>query len=192
MPVALPNWENAFRSLFDHKLARRPPMGLNPGYNLPPARNIVSPTKPETVRLLFHGWLRIREMILTRLNGPSLCLASKQWRCLLEVAGWKFSHPDISTVTGRRHSEMRDLLRRLANISSSSLEDISLRPVTWRGRSLPSAESLTVRVGQEIIWELQELGFRNDLIALDRRLDNSGMNAAERRSLINSCWEGTA
>jgi hypothetical protein len=192
MPLPLQNWASAFRSLFDHNLARHPPAGLNPGYSLPPVRNILSPTKPETVRLLFHGWLRIRETILTRLNGPSMSLPSKQWRCLLEVAGWKYGHEDVATVTGRRHSDMRDLLKRFSNISSSDNEDFSLRPVSWRGASFAPSESLTVQVGQEVIWELQELGFRNDLIALDKRLDNSGMNAAERRGLLNSCWEGTA
>ncbi|KIK53581.1 hypothetical protein GYMLUDRAFT_250286 [Collybiopsis luxurians FD-317 M1] len=126
MPVPLQNWANALRYLSNHALAWHPLAGLNPSFSLPPARNILSPTKPETVRLLFHSWLRIHELILTQLNRPSsLCLTSKQWRCLLEVAGWKYGHVDVSTVTGWRHGKMRELLRRLLNILNSNNENIS-------------------------------------------------------------------
>ncbi|KIK50554.1 hypothetical protein GYMLUDRAFT_106377, partial [Collybiopsis luxurians FD-317 M1] len=183
----------ALRILSEHNQALRPLSGIKPGFWLPPVRNIVSPVKAETVRLLFHGWLRIREMVLTQLSNPSLCLISKQWRGLLEVAGWRYSHADVATMTGQRHSEMRQLLRRLANISDShDNNDISVLPVFWNGTALALDADLPIRVGQEIIWELQELGFRNDLVALDKRLDDSKMDAAQRRSLLNGCWEGTA
>ncbi|KIK50854.1 hypothetical protein GYMLUDRAFT_146068, partial [Collybiopsis luxurians FD-317 M1] len=184
----LPNWSSALRILSEHNQALRPPPGVKSGYRVPPVRNIISPTKAQTVRLLFHGWLRIRKIILTQLNGLPLCLTSKQWRCLLEIAGWRHGDADAPTLTGQCQSEMRLLLNWLYNLRQSSAENISLQPVSWNGHPLPIDNDLSVQIGQEIIWELQEYGFRSDLVALDQRLDESNMDAAQRRSLLNGCW----
>ncbi|KIK50017.1 hypothetical protein GYMLUDRAFT_141656, partial [Collybiopsis luxurians FD-317 M1] len=184
--------ESALRSLSEHNQALRSPSGVNSGFRVPPVRNIISPAKSETVRLLFHGWLRVRDVILTQLNGSSLSLTSKQWRCLLEVCGWKYNDVDPSTATGKRQMEMRVLLDRFCNTSHSNSEDFSVRPVFWGGSSLSAATDFPTDIGREIIWELQELGFRNDLIALDKHVDESKMRPAERRALLNGCWEGTA
>ncbi|KIK56401.1 hypothetical protein GYMLUDRAFT_118697, partial [Collybiopsis luxurians FD-317 M1] len=183
--------EAALRSLSEHNQALRTPVGVNSGFWLPPVRNIVSPQKPETVKLLFHGWLRIREIILTQLNGNPLQQSSKDWRCLLEVAGWRYSDVDVPTAMGKRHSYMCRLLSRLCKCSpESDSEDISLQPVVWEGTVLSTTEDFPLQFGQEILWELQELGFRNDLVTLDRHLDENGMTQVERRSLLNGCWEG--
>ncbi|KIK65177.1 hypothetical protein GYMLUDRAFT_144470, partial [Collybiopsis luxurians FD-317 M1] len=184
--------ERALRVLSEHNQALRTPAGVDAGFRVPPIRNIISPAKAETVQLLFHGWLRIRDVILTHLYGTPMRLTSKQWRCLLEVAGWRYGDPDIPTATGQRHTESRGILKRLYFRSDSETEDLSTVPISWNNRTLSKVEDLPTALGREILWELQELGFRNDLIALDTHLDRSDMNPAERRSLLNGCWEGTA
>ncbi|KIK53803.1 hypothetical protein GYMLUDRAFT_250126 [Collybiopsis luxurians FD-317 M1] len=175
MPKPLLNWASALRILSEHNQALCPPSGVKPGFQLPPIQNIISPAKAETVQLLFHSWLRIHEMILTQLNNLTLCLLSKQWQGLLEVAGWRFGHPDVATMTDSQHQQ-----------------DISVQPVSWNGVTLSLDVDLPIWVSQEIVWELQELGFQNDLIELDKQLDTSKMDATQRRSLLNACWEGMA
>ncbi|KIK52154.1 hypothetical protein GYMLUDRAFT_251498 [Collybiopsis luxurians FD-317 M1] len=71
-------------------------------------------------------------------------------------------------------------------------EDFSVRPVFWGGSSLSAATDFLTDIGREIIWELQELGFQNNLITLDKHVDESKMRPAERRALLNGCWEGMA
>ncbi|KIK62155.1 hypothetical protein GYMLUDRAFT_120693, partial [Collybiopsis luxurians FD-317 M1] len=194
MPTAIDSWERALRILSDHNQALCPPPGVNSAFWVPPVRNIISPVSPETVRLLFQGWLRLHEMVITQLGGGSpLHLTSKQWRSLLEVAGWRYGEPDTPTTTGKRRSEMGQLFNQLCYSSATpGIEDISRRLVSWNGTPLVLHEEIPPHIGREIIWEILELGFRNDLVMLDSMLNDSSMNPAERRSLLNACWEGTA
>ncbi|KIK50263.1 hypothetical protein GYMLUDRAFT_183022 [Collybiopsis luxurians FD-317 M1] len=193
MPSPLHNWEAELQSLSDYNQALQTPTGVNSGYWLPPIQNIVSPQRPEMVKLLFHRWLQICEVILTQLNGNPLQKSSKDWQCLLEVAGWRYSDPDILTITGQCHSQMHQLLNHLCKCSpKNDSENISLQPVSWNSAVLSTTENLPFDFGWEILWELQELGFRNDLVTLDRYLNDSHMMQAEWWSLLNACWKGTS
>ncbi|KAJ3831040.1 hypothetical protein F5878DRAFT_495093, partial [Lentinula raphanica] len=46
-------------------------------------------------------------------------------------------------------------------------------------------------IASQIIWELTELSFRQDLITLDRRLDTSGLSVTQRNALLDACWVGS-
>lgn len=48
------------------------------------------------------------------------------------------------------------------------------------------------RIAREILWELCEVNFRNDVLALDKHLDTSGMNLLDRQDLVGKCWIGTS
>ncbi|KAJ3963567.1 hypothetical protein EV361DRAFT_781217, partial [Lentinula raphanica] len=42
-----------------------------------------------------------------------------------------------------------------------------------------------------ILWEISELSFRQDLIALDRGVDQSGQSLIEPNALLDRCWVGS-
>ncbi|KAJ3762572.1 hypothetical protein EV360DRAFT_25529, partial [Lentinula raphanica] len=41
-----------------------------------------------------------------------------------------------------------------------------------------------------ILWEICELSFRQDLVALDKYMDKSSLSLIERNALIDECWQG--
>ncbi|KAF9256938.1 hypothetical protein L218DRAFT_158860 [Marasmius fiardii PR-910] len=43
----------------------------------------------------------------------------------------------------------------------------------------------------EMLWELYELNFCQDLVALDNCLDESGMNLSARCTALDACWFGS-
>ncbi|KIK55259.1 hypothetical protein GYMLUDRAFT_175831, partial [Collybiopsis luxurians FD-317 M1] len=167
--------------LSDYNQALHPPPGVNSAFWVPPVHNILSPVNPETVRLLFQGWLRLHEMVITQLcSGLPLCLTSKQWRSLLEVAGWRYSEPDMPMTTGKCHSDMRQLLNwHCYSSATPESEDFSLQPVSWNSKPLVLHKEIPLHIDCEVIWEILELSFWNDLVMLDSMLDNSSMNLAE-------------
>lgn len=55
---------------------------------------------------------------------------------------------------------------------------------------MSSMEVPRPNIVREILWELCELNFRNEFIALDRALDQSRMVEVDRRQLLGKCWEG--
>ncbi|KAF9041864.1 hypothetical protein BDP27DRAFT_1185987, partial [Rhodocollybia butyracea] len=161
------------------------------GFRVPPARCIVSPAKTETVAKLFQAWLRIRPGILNNLGNPSskvhIALSAKQWRSMLDVSGGLYTGDTTgSTRTARHHLEMRQLLER----AKIDLGGPTTMLTYWRGNLVSSMEVPRPDIVREILWELCELNFRNEFIALDRALDQSKMVEVDRRQLLEKCWEG--
>ncbi|KIK57519.1 hypothetical protein GYMLUDRAFT_172668 [Collybiopsis luxurians FD-317 M1] len=181
MPTAIDSWEKALQILSNHNQALCPPPRVNSAFWVPPVCNIISPANPEMVRLLFQSWLQLHEIILTQLgSGLPLRLTSKQWQSLLEVMGWRYGKPNIPTTTGQHHHEMHQLLNQLC-ISSAAHEgkDISLWLVSWNGTPLILHEDIPPQISHEIIWEILELSFHNDLVMLNSQLNNSSVELAE-------------
>ncbi|THU93536.1 hypothetical protein K435DRAFT_615750, partial [Dendrothele bispora CBS 962.96] len=144
------------------------------GYFLPDPDMIISSPNDETKKRLAYSWLKLRELFICRLSSrlagsvPTL-LHNQQWRHLLAVAaGIKYS---AETESGQKHEEMRRLLAEYVDETRSGiqlkLENLSSAPVTWRGRDFAASEELSPTVVQEIVWEISEISFRLELMALD-------------------------
>ncbi|KAJ3963247.1 hypothetical protein EV361DRAFT_766941, partial [Lentinula raphanica] len=46
-------------------------------------------------------------------------------------------------------------------------------------------------IASQILWEIFELSFRQEFIALDRILDNSDLPLPQRNALLDACWVGS-
>ncbi|THU99076.1 hypothetical protein K435DRAFT_659668, partial [Dendrothele bispora CBS 962.96] len=167
------------------------------GYFLPDPDMIISSPNDETKMRLAYSWLKLRELFIFRLSSrlagsmPTL-LRNQQWRHLLAVAaGIKYS---AETESGRKHEEMRQLLVEYVDETRSGirlkLEHLSSAPVTWRGRDFAASEELSPTVVQEIVWEISEISFRLELMALDRSLAPHA-DWEQRQSVLGDCWMGT-
>ncbi|KAJ3738028.1 hypothetical protein EV360DRAFT_23699, partial [Lentinula raphanica] len=199
MPSAVPAWSQALalHSTFNQSLRR----SEESGYFLPPPRLLDVPENSTTRAFYYRAWLKIRPVILQYLNSSRKpkCLSAKRWRCLLDVVGGHSSEKNSEGKSGMTknsayRAEMRNHLKTLVAQNSSDsfdlndleprIEEFSGQPVDCRTEPPPK------EIASQIIWELTELSFRQDLITLDRRLDTSGLSVTQRNALLDACWVG--
>ncbi|KIK61232.1 hypothetical protein GYMLUDRAFT_109604, partial [Collybiopsis luxurians FD-317 M1] len=184
--------EQALKLLADYNQTYISPVHIDSRFSLPPIRKIASSNNPQVVAKLIFGWLRIRSLVLSKLPAQDWRAGSKEWRCLLEVAGGIYDEgKDQDTLASRRHAEMKIRLRDLG-AEEIDIDQISECPVFWDGKPLPLADIPPFEVIRQILWEIAELGFRQDLVSLDRCLDESGMSLVDRAEMLNRCWKGSA
>ncbi|KAJ3778110.1 hypothetical protein FB446DRAFT_798333 [Lentinula raphanica] len=195
MPPAIPAWSRALENHSTYNQSLRRPENVESGYFLPPPRVIDGPSNPTTRAFYYRSWLKIRPFILQSLDGLTkpVNLSAKRWRCLLDVIGGHTSNTPTSKNSILRN-EMRILLETLMGSSSHSfsfddstpqIEEFLGQPVDCRNDPPPQ------KIASQIIWEICELSFRQELLVLDRRLDNSGHSLAERDALLDACWVGS-
>ncbi|TFK61643.1 hypothetical protein BDN72DRAFT_903934 [Pluteus cervinus] len=161
----------------------------------------------------FKTWLKWRSALLYRLsipNNPSTALSAKVWKGLLslnfELPGPAKAKKEASK-TGRMTKTQRtvdaaeqflqvciDAVNSTSTMSSSlSISTSNTIPITWNGKPF---NLLTEADHQEILWELCELNFRYELVALDARAFDTarpltGSSTAKPKShqdLINDCF----
>ncbi|KAK1234577.1 hypothetical protein PQX77_002219 [Marasmius sp. AFHP31] len=191
LPSVVPAWSDALHSLAHHDLTIPPPPGHNRGYWLPPPRLFVSPADNKTKALLICNWLKVRRVTIYRVSIEAPCLSYKQWRSYMNISGSNDSQVS-QTSTGKRHESMQALLNDFLRSHHLSLRYNELRGVSasWKDNEITDTVLPPRRVVQEILWELFELGFRQELLALDSQLDQSSMETWERQNILDSCWTG--
>ncbi|KAJ8074360.1 hypothetical protein PM082_009976 [Marasmius tenuissimus] len=191
LPPSVSAWSDALRTLSHHDLTIPPPPGHDRGYWVPPARLFVTPDRDESKLTLLRNWLRLREVIIFRATTGASRLSVKDWRSLLTISGGD-SKKVSDTRSGKRHDSMRTLLKDFLTENSLSLKYDELPGIAakWRGVEISDEKLPGTTVVQEILWELTELSFRQELVALDGELDTSDVGKWERQNLLDGCWKG--
>ncbi|KAF9060482.1 hypothetical protein BDP27DRAFT_1430050 [Rhodocollybia butyracea] len=199
MPLSIPIWENALKLLSNYNQSLPKSSEINGGYYLPPPRFFISPQNATTRCILYHGWLRIRELVLYLLASPtcdSLCLSYKEWHALSDITSgfWSPNSSERETKRGKHHVQMMEVVERSLQQSSVSLklEVIAFQFTCWQGKELFRSELPEAAICRRILWEVNELNFRQELIALDRQLDTSHATSVGRRDMLDACWVGSA
>ncbi|KAJ3764707.1 hypothetical protein FB446DRAFT_795824 [Lentinula raphanica] len=197
MPPAISTWSRALEYHSTYNQSLRRPETVESGYFLPPPRLIDGPSNPSTRAFYYRSWLKIRPLILQSLNGSTkpVNLSAKQWRSLLDVVGGHSPNTSMITKNSILRNEMRILLETLiagSSSHSSILDDFTPRIEEFFGQSVDCRnEPPPQEIATQILWEILELSFRQELVALDRQLDNSGLSLAERDALLDACWVGS-
>ncbi|THU79179.1 hypothetical protein K435DRAFT_845547 [Dendrothele bispora CBS 962.96] len=110
------------------------------------------------------------------------------------VPVWTGIKYSAATESGRKHEEMRQLLAGYVDETRSGiqlkLENLSSAPVAWRGKDFTGSEELSPTLVQEIVWEISEISFRLELMALDRYL-LPHLDWEQRQSVLGDCWLGS-
>ncbi|KAJ3834206.1 hypothetical protein F5878DRAFT_495698, partial [Lentinula raphanica] len=181
----------ALHSTFNQSLRR----SEESGYYLPPPRLLDGPENTSTRAFYYRAWLKIRPVILKNLSQKPKCLSAKRWRCLLDVVGGHSSEQNPGKAKNDVYRvEMRSLLNTLVaqnSPDSFSLDDLEPRIEEFHGKCVDCRNEPPPReIASQIIWELTELSFRQDLVVLDRRLDTSGLSLTQRNALLDACWSG--
>ncbi|THU79081.1 hypothetical protein K435DRAFT_562487, partial [Dendrothele bispora CBS 962.96] len=143
------------------------------GYFLPQPMSLISSDNELRKAYLLSTWVKLRPLFLWILAHPGdtsrIALKGPQWRSILDLAsglGYK-----AGTQTSKTHSEMEQLLRKLVSDRRHGVElDLTKLPATpayWQGQQLSVEKQPPSQVTRQILWELYELSFRLELMALD-------------------------
>ncbi|KAJ3724481.1 hypothetical protein C8R42DRAFT_550747, partial [Lentinula raphanica] len=192
----VPVWSRALAVLSTYNQSLRRPETVDCGYFLPPPRLLDGPATTSLRAFYYRSWLRIRPLILQSLNGLTdpVNLTAKRWRSLLDIVGGHPSEKPEKSKNAIYRNEMRILLEtRIAktNTRSFSLDDLEPRAEEFAGRLIDcTTEPPPSEVASQILWEISEISFRQEFVALDRLLDNSGLPLPQRNALLDACWIG--
>ncbi|KAJ3970823.1 hypothetical protein EV361DRAFT_992937 [Lentinula raphanica] len=170
MPPTVLVWSRALAVLSTYNQSIRRPETVDCGYFLPPPRLLDAPATPLLRTFYYRSWLKLRPIILQNLNGLAkpVNLSAKRWRSLLDVVG---GHPAGKPETSK-------------NAVYTQFE--------FAGQQVDcSAEPPPSKVASQILWEISEISFRQELVALDRLMDNSILPLIERNALLDACWVGS-
>jgi len=179
-------------------------------YALPPPFLFVT-TNATRFKQAISSWLHLRAMWLTQLRvapDGSLLLKNQTWRDILKfsLGGPPGEH---TTVGGDNMAKIQSDFQKLGMAVSSNGRVITMRNgqllqeshdmyigaarsndfVSWKGRPINlDGETIPPYVIMDILYELHELGFRQDLIQLDRCLNRAEDDIQLRQDRLRRCW----
>ncbi|KAJ8072103.1 hypothetical protein PM082_015661 [Marasmius tenuissimus] len=147
-------------------------------------------------------------LLRTSLSSSSVVPGSSQgapsWKSALEaLSSYNSTLPAPDSVGGANpgagpsdpkqvsHSkEMREVLQDFIQKSGLSLKPDNLDGIkpSWEGMKLEEGQLPSSRIVHEIMCELFELNFRQELLVLDSQLNGSSMSLFNRWCLLDACW----
>ena len=186
LPPAAPAWADALKAIDQSPqcIKKDAPKKV---YALPVPSLFVTPSNDQKKISYLMTWIKFRAAWIWCLESQAnMAVSTQTWRDFL---GMNFNKAaNDQTAAGQRHELMKRLMgdtldKPGLSTSSSSGSQVAL----WRGQQLEDNVMLPLTVVHEILWELYELSFRYELLALDRRLsqDHDQQN-------INACFPGSS
>ena len=169
MPPSIPSWDRAMRAV--DRSARANPTTDRWGYWIPEPALLLGPKDSVRTQRYLLNWVQAQPVWLYMLQVPGAGterVPPQAWRDFLNGIP---DQPSSVTRTGKRAFEIkrvfgrvfadRDLCPSAAGVGEAEVE------AEWHGRRL-TLSAVDARVGPCIVWEAFELGFRYELLALDR------------------------
>ena len=154
-------------------------------------------TDEKRARFLYN-WLCNRAALIFHFSSSSSSarpLSNRHWRSLLNYGGTiEGTSSNGLTKSSQLRLEMQQLLGNCLEEAGVAL-DTSSSPsaVFWREAELSIGTVPNRRTTQEILWELYELNFRFELVALDQRaqltpVEESEAQVLSRQLLLMACF----
>lgn len=191
LPPAIPTWRTALESV-DVNAAKFVYPEVYPtdlGYVFPEPASFLSIQSSDRQKGFFQTWLRYRHALIYRVSSGGFDaqpMPNTVWRTLLShdfVA--KGNAAKAGTKSQKTHEMTKDFLQSCLDAEGVEIGDSDdlNAPVTWNGKAF---ESLGREEYEEIIWELAELNFRFELLALDARATTD--SPSSRQGLVSACF----
>jgi hypothetical protein len=157
------------------------------GYVFPEPASFMSIQSPDRQRAFFHSWLKYRPALIYRMSSDgsdARPMPNTVWRTLLSLEYVGKDHPGNSATRSQKLREtVKDFLQNCLEDEGVKLGNVDTNAnVTWNGKAF---ESLGREEFEEILWELAELNFRFELLALDSRASTSNV---DRQKLVSNCF----
>ncbi|KAJ7107471.1 hypothetical protein C8R44DRAFT_885477 [Mycena epipterygia] len=164
MPTTISLWASALAAV---DRSRPPSCGadLPQLYVMPEPALLASPDDQARRRMLYHHYSLLRDALMFRLgygdgDEPHALLTTQQWRDI--VQGKITKQGKAGSRAQARSASLEDLLR--PAFSACSMDDLTGFPV-----SPDAVPPLDVNRTKELLWELAEINFRYEFLALDAR-----------------------
>lgn len=185
LPPVAPAWAAALKGIDQstQRLTKDTPKKV---YALPEPALFVTPSNDQKKISYLMTWLKCRPAWIWLLDTQgNMAVSAQTWRDLL---GMNFNKAaNDQTLAGKRREQMKKLMGNAVDRPGLSYPSGSgSQVVVWRGQQLADNVMPPVKVVHSILWELYELGFRYELLALDRRLSRDH----DQRN-INACFPGS-
>ncbi|TFK58061.1 hypothetical protein BDN72DRAFT_907124, partial [Pluteus cervinus] len=177
------------------------------GYILPEPAGLIAVQNPERQRSMFQFWLKFRSAFIYQATSSRTGATPNSatfWRKLLGQDFEKAGPPPVSN--GTKTSKLRDCVQDYiakcvdnVNLTCTDSSQLSLLPMNtvpavWLGTPSASLESAHL---EQILWELTELNFRFELVAMDNwahepkpQQSPSDPPPADRQGLVEACFWG--
>ena len=165
MPPALPAWREALAAVDRSRPAKRG-QGLW-GYWIPEPALLLGPKTEERARRYLAHWLRVRAAWTYLLASPEPTVTRVQpqwWRDLLNGDTVR-NLPEGDSRRAQRLVKVKEVFGKMLDIAD--YVGLEASSVMWFSYRVEVPEPSLCPV---IVWELHELGFRYELLALDRVL----------------------
>ena len=187
MPPPIPSWSEALAAV-DRSMPQRPADQLW-GYWIPePALLLGSKDEARQIRYVTN-WIRARPIWLYLLHVPGsrACNVGTQfWRSFLNGIP---DNTSATTRTGKRILEIKNVFGGV--FSDDRFDPETNASVYWHGSQF---ERVPEGLVPTVIWEVFELGFRYELLALDRYVrpsaSRSHLEEAHREDLLGMVFPG--
>ncbi|KAI1788155.1 hypothetical protein LXA43DRAFT_666034 [Ganoderma leucocontextum] len=187
MPPPIPSWSEALAAV-DRSAPARASDELW-GYWIPEPALVLGPKDDERQSRYLMNWVRARPIWLYLLHVPETraCRVPPQfWRSFLNGVP---DDPTSTTRNGRRLIEIKNVFGDV--FREEDVDPATDAAVTWHGRHF---QSVPDALAAAVIWEMFELGFRYELLALDRFLRPpecaSRPEEARREDLLGKIFPG--
>lgn len=193
------------------------------GYAFPDPGLFIGVTTPEGQAKFFYNWLKYRPAMINRLaghNSNAKPLSSQEWRTMLHlpIPELPAPHPQPQatsslplsllptrptsqpsaraaepTRSAKRLEEIQSLIRDCLKVDGIQLIETPANEMVWQDQQLIPGELPDQRLAQEILWELYELNFRFEFMALDLRAHTGPAASTDhfsREALLLQCFPG--
>jgi hypothetical protein len=142
---------------------------------------------PDRQRAFFYSWLKYRTVLIYRMSSggsDARPMPNTVWRTLLSLEYVGNNQAGNSATRSQKLREaVKDFLQNCLEDEGVQLSDVDTNAdVTWNGKAF---ESLGREEFEEILWELAELNFRFELLALDSRASTKNVDC---QKLISDCF----
>ena len=151
------------------------------GYWIPDPGLLLGPQNPKRLQTYLMNWLRARPVWLYVLQcpgyeSPTHGLSTQVWRDFLHGVP---DDPKSHTKTGKRAYQIKQVFGDI--FSDQELDPSATGEAQWREHQF---EKVNDQIGPLVVWEIFELGFRYEFLALDRAM-RSGALEKERFALLS-------
>lgn len=156
------------------------------GYLFPEPASFTSIQDPNRRTTFFRTWLKYRPVLLYRVVDPTASPEPQNnyfWRQLLSDR-----EPNAQNSNSTRASTIQALVKQFLEGCQANAADVveRLGEIAWDSKPF---ELLGDNEYEEILWELTELNFRFELLALDALL-TSGASDFDRQQMVENCFSG--
>jgi hypothetical protein len=193
-PPAIPSWRDALQYAKDRNVefAFQEQIPTDLGYVFPEPALLVSTQSSVRQDVYFRGWLKYQDVLLYRLSSDfnAAPMPNTVWRKLLAFE--LDNNQDKMTVSSSKStkaSKLRDLavdfLQDCLKAPGVVYTELGGGKLYWNGQVVDNPSDLQ---REEILWELAELNFRFELLALDSRASSKIDN--DRHKLVEECFPG--